>query len=449
MIMKKHIMIMLLISLATAIYAQNLSLDTCKQLALENNKKIKSAELKYSESSQLKKDAFTKFFPNVSAGAVAIKANDYLLKEKIPEANLPVYDGNPVNLLTPTEFAYFPGMDLNLFDYANMGYVTAVQPVFAGGRIVNANKLAKQGEEIMENKLILTKEEVVFNIEENYWTLISLKEKKKTINSYDTLLKNLHDDIEVAYVNGLIEKSDLLKVELKINELKGKKLKLDNAIEMLSRMMCNSMGLEYNDSINILCDDLRKENNYSSQSEDSLAYTKRQEYIMLKRLLEIEKLQKRMEVGESLPQISVGLMGYYADMMDKENTNYLGFATLKIPISDWWGGFHRIKEHNIKIEIARNELSDKSDMLQLQIRNTDNELKESEKQISIAECSVLQAKENLKITEDNYKAGLLNTSDLLEAQAILQEAQDNLSDAICIYKIKQAAYKKNRGIINY
>ncbi len=450
MIMKKEIMIMLLVSFATAIYAQNLSLDTCKQLALENNKKIKSAELKYSESKQVRKDAFTNYFPDVSAGALAMKAHDYLIKEKIPEANLPVYDGNPANLLTPNEFAYFPGMDLNLLDYVNMGYVTAVQPVFAGGRIINAYKMVKQGEEIMENKLTLTKEEVVYNIEQNYWTLISLKEKMKTIKSYDTLLKNLHDDVEVAYENGLTEKSDLLKVELKINELKGKKLKLGNAIEMLSRMMCNSMGLGYNESINIQYGNLVSQiNNNSIFSADSSAYMNRQEYIMLNRLVEIATLQKRMEVGENLPQISVGVMGYYADIIDKKNSNYLGFATLNIPISDWWGGSHQIKEHNIKIEIAKNELSDKSDMLKLQIRNADNELKESEKQISIAESSVLQAKENLKITEDNYKAGILNTSDLLEAQAIMQEAQDNLSDAICIYKIKQAARKKSRGIINY
>lgn len=114
--------------------AQELTLDSCKQLTLANNKKIIEARLKVAESEQVKKQAFTNFFPQVTGGFVAMQADDYLIHEEIPAANLPVYDGNPANLMTPTEFAYFPGMDLNVLDYGNLGHITAIEPLYMGGQ---------------------------------------------------------------------------------------------------------------------------------------------------------------------------------------------------------------------------------------------------------------------------------------------------------------------------
>jgi len=134
--------------------------------------------------------------------------------------------------------------------------------------------------------------------------------------------------------------------------------------------------------------------------------------------------------------------------METQSTNYLGFATLNIPISDWWGGTHKVKEHKYKIEIAENDLAEKSELIRLQIINADKELVESTEQILIATSSLSYASENLKITKDNYKAGLLNTSELLEAQALFQDAENNLTDALCTNKIKQALCKKSRGIVN-
>jgi outer membrane protein TolC len=126
------------------------------------------------------------------------------------------------------------------------------------------------------------------------------------------------------------------------------------------------------------------------------------------------------------------------DVLENESANAIAFATLNIPISGWWGGSHKIKEHQIKVEIAENKLKETAELLGLQIEKTNADLNESFKQISIAEKSVEQGKEHLKMVHDNFKAGIVGTSDLLEAQAMYQEVMDNLTDAQCHYLIKLA-----------
>lgn len=440
--MKKQIITIIICALALGATAQTLKLDSLKNLTLENNKKVIEARLKVEESEQVKKNAFTNYFPQVFGGALAMKANDYLIQEEIPGANLPVYDGNPASLMNPTQFAYFPGMELNMFDYMNVGYVAAIEPVYMGGQIRNGNKLASLGVDINEHGLILSEEDALLKTEEYYWTLASLRGKMNTLNSYERLLETLHEDVSAAYEAGLVSKSDLLKVELSQNELQGKKLQLQNGIDLLSMMICRHVGIEYSDKLNIVIEDIPAIGQQDYFINPDTAVVNRQEYQMLEMAVEAEKLQKRMARGENMPQLLVGAQGLYLDMMESESTAGILFASINIPISGWWGGAHKIKEHQIKVDIAENKLAESAEMLTLQIEKTYKDLAESRSQVAIAEKSVEQVKEHLKITKDNFDAGIVSTSDMLEAQAMLQEAEDGLTDARSIYKIKQAYYQK-------
>lgn len=441
--MKRYIIPLVLIWLTTMPgHGQVLNLDSCRVYALENNRKLKEARLELEASEQVKKNAFTKYFPNVSAGAVAMKALDPLVEAEIPEMNLPVYDGNPVNLLSPTQYAYFPGLELDLLDYANVGYVMAVQPVFLGGRIINGNKLATVGVEAGEYKLDLSEDEILAQTESYYWQIVALKEKEITLTSYENLLNNLLGDVQAAYDAGLIQKSDVLKVQLEINSIKTKRIRLENGLSLLKMAMCQYIGVHYNDSIAFADNEIDIITPEEIYKEPETAIEERSEYKLLNKALEAEELRKKMELGEHLPTLAVGAQGLYLDFMDSQNTNGLAFATLSIPISGWWGGSHKIKEQQIKVEIAKNNLEEKTELLLLQIDKAYKELNESFEQISVAQISVQQAEEHLTEVQNNYDAGILKTSDLLEAQAIFQDAKDALVEAKTDYKIKQIYYYK-------
>lgn len=441
--MKRIIYLIAILMLPIAMSAQVLSLDSCKTLALENNKKLKEAKLEVEASEQVKKSAFTKYFPNISANGLAMKSNKHLLEVDVPEMNLPVYDGNPMSLLNPTEFAYFPGMNLEILDYANAGFVTAVQPVFMGGRIYYGNQLAKLGIEVNELKKNLTTEDVLLDTEYYFWTLISLKEKKKTIASYREMLEQLQKDAQIAQEAGLIQKTDQLKVKLELSKLKSNEIKLDNGIELMGMSMAQHLGIPYTDSLDFQSPafslDYRPETSSKNLAEQRI------EYQMLQKAIDAEVYRKRMTRGELLPNLSVGVQGLYLDMMEDENTYGLAFATLSIPLSDWWGGAHELKEHQIKIEMAQNKLDETEELLQLQIEKAQKDCLQSWQQILVKKDAVEQAREHFKVMKDQHQEGLIKTSDLLEAQALLQDSTDDLIDAKADFQIKRAQYLKVTG----
>ena len=138
-------------------HAQNrtLSIDSCKIYALKNNKTIKNADLDVKSALETKKSAFTNYFPKVSASGLAMRSSDYLIKGTIPSMNLPVYDGNLANLATASQYAYVPEIPINALNYINMASISVTQPIFAGGRIVNGNKLAKIGSEVSQQKKLM------------------------------------------------------------------------------------------------------------------------------------------------------------------------------------------------------------------------------------------------------------------------------------------------------
>ncbi|AMC11602.1 hypothetical protein Lupro_10140 [Lutibacter profundi] len=425
--------------------AQNIKLDSAKVLSLENNKRIKDALFKLKASEKVKESAFTNFFPKVEASGFALRSSDYLLDIQTPEMNLPIYDGNPANLPNATLFAYVPSLSIQSLDYVNTAMITATLPIYAGGRIRNGNNLAQLGVEINQDQLNLSIDQILTTTEGYYWSLVALNEKKITLYNYEKLLLRLQKEVQDYYDAGMINKSDLLKVKLELNKIEVNKLKLNNGIEMLKRVFCQHIGIRYNQSFNVndsIVSVLPPESYFLATDS---ALKNRNEYKMLNKVIEAEELQKKMALGEYLPQLAVGASGLYLDAFEQNNSYGLAFATLSIPISDWWGGSKKLQEQDIKIKIAQNNLEDKSELLKLQITKAYKDLTISYKQIEIAKKSLKQSLEYQKELEDNYDAGLTSTSDLLEAKALAQQAKDEFIDAKSQYKIKVATYLLSVG----
>ncbi len=446
-IVAKTVVISLLccVGLSTPAMAQSLSLDSCKQMALVNNKKIKGANFDLKGAEEQRKNAFTNYFPRISASAIAMKASDYLIKGKTPEMNLPVYDGNPANLGNATQFAYVPSIPVNALDYVNTAGLTVTLPLYAGGRIDNGYKLGVLGEEISRNQKQLTTIEVLARTEDLYWSLVSLRERQKTLDAYKMMLDTLSRDVKSYLRSGIVQRNDLLKVLLKQDEWQTNQMKLQNGIDLTARALFQQIGIapEHN-LIPSSVPDVPAELPLQKGSQSMVV--NRVEYDLFHKNVEAEKLQQKITTGEYLPQLALSGSGSFTDMMGKNSLNAMAYVTLSIPISDWWGGSHKIRQQRMKVEKAKTELEENTEQLRLQISQTENELKESFFQTSVATRSVEEARENLKITQDNYRVRTVSISDLLEAQALYCSACDNLTDARCNYQIKAAKYLQSVGL---
>ncbi len=445
----RYILLLIMILLSTMGFAQTLSLDSCICYALENNKRMKEARMNLQASQEVKKEAFTKYFPTLTVDALAMEANKGLLEMETDEMNLDVYDGNPSNLTNATLFAHIPSMNIEMLDYLNAASVSAVQPLYAGSRIRNGNKLAELGEEISRDNINLTSDEVVLKTENYYWTLVALVQKLNALGSYEKMISALLKDVTISYDAGLIQKSDVLKVQLELNHISSTRLELENGISFMKMTLAQHIGIPFSEKMRLQNDSIENLNPQALLRSPEAALQNRNEYKLLNKSVKAEVLQKKIKRGEYLPQLAIGAQGVYSDVLDNTNTRGIVFAKLSIPLSDWWGGSHKLKEHDLKIDIAQNNLNEKSELLILQMRKAYNDLTEGFKQISVAQTALEQNKEHLRVMQDNYDAGIVNTSDLLEARAMHQQSIDNLVDAKATCKIREAYYLQSVAALIY
>lgn len=401
------------------------TLKQCKELALNNSLKIKNGELAVDASSETKKAAFTAYFPKISAVGNYFKNSKYLFNMAIP---------------------IMPGMSISMFDRATILAVTATQPVFAGGRILNGNKLASLGKWVDEKKLVLTKNEILLQTEEQYWLLASLDEKIKTLEIYSSMLADLYKQVSDAYKYGIITRNDVLKVTVKQGELELNKQRLRNGRHLAGMAFCQLLGIPYDPDME-LSDSMEpavEPQQYYVDNEQALK--NRAEFQLLKYGVRAEKLQASLKLGEYLPEVGVGASFFHLNAMDNGGVNnFAVFCSVSIPLSGWWEASHTLKEKKIKAEIAENTLKDTSELLLLQMQKAWFELTETYKEISLAEELVKQAEENLKVSKDGYQQGIVNITDLLDAQALYQQAKVQDIDARANNRVKLLYYLQVTG----
>jgi outer membrane protein TolC len=397
---------------------QSLTLEESRQLALQNNYKIKNSILEVDAARQKKKAAFTNYFPTVSAGGTTFKA-----------------DNNTIDL-----------MSMGILKSGTLGMVNAVQPIFAGGRIINGNKLASLGEDVSKYKSWLSQNEVLLKTEEQYWLVISLSEKMNTLQKYEEFLNRLLSQTEDAYNSGIVLKNDVLKVRLKRSEILLNKSKAENGKKLATMAFCQYIGIPY-DSLLVLKDSLRVTDPPQTYYVNNAEVLKtRTEYKLLQAFVRAEELQTRMKLGEYLPQVGIGAAELYTKIDEgKDQTTGMVFGTLSIPISGWWEASHTLSERRVKEKIAQNNFNDSSELLLLQMQKAWQDLTDSYKQVLLSEEAKTQAEDNLKINQESYDNGLSNITDLLEAQAILQQVNDQLTDAKASYRNQLLLYLQITG----
>ncbi|MFA8343038.1 MAG: TolC family protein [Rhodothermaceae bacterium] len=413
--------------IGSLVFAQNkYSLNDCKKLALKNNIKLNNSTLSVNAAEEAKKNAYTKYFPNLSISGNYFKSSDKLMVNKL---NL---DGNVLSL--------------PVLDEVLSGSVNLMQPLYTGGRIKTGNELAELDIDVKTLSKALIRNEVLKNTEQLFWQLIELKEKHKTIISYENLLTKLYKQVSDAKAAGLATRNDLLKVKISQSEVKINKTKLENGIELSRLALCQYIGLPMDK--NSLFEDVITTLSLPEQFfvDPVKALSKRKETRLLEKGVKAEELKTDLTRGELLPTLSVGVNGFYLDVLDNEGEFYTSFmGNVSIPISDWWGGSHALSEREIKEQIAVNQMKDSKELMVLQIHKAWNDLVEKYKQVNLAEETVEQTTENLSLNEDSYNNGLTEISDLLQAKAKYQESLDRLIEAKASYKIQIAVYLQVTG----
>lgn len=400
------------------------TLQQCKTLALANNADIHTADNNLQAAIETRKEAFTKYFPEVSAGASAFWTHN------------DVIEYNVLDLFT-----------LGIIDKGKTAGIWALQPVFAGGRIVNGNRLAKVGEEVAHIRKDQSADMVQLQTEALYWQLVTLKAEKHTVESAITMLDTLTRQVKAAVDAGIVTRNDLLKVDLKRNGYRADLVDLDNGIELMKRLLAQQIGLGTEAKADI--DETVPENvpSYPSdlQMPPAQALGQTSDYKLLLKNVEAKQLEKKMMVGNYMPQVGVGAGWFYHDIFD-QNHNFGGImVTISVPVSDWWGGSHAIKRKSLELANARNELDNLSQKLEIEMSDKWDNLTAAHRKMEIASEAIVQSKENLRLNQAYYDAGMSTISDLLDAQTLYRQAQDDYIAAYGAFRLSEAQYLNVTG----
>ncbi len=398
------------------------TLDECVSEALANNARLKNAANDTEAAAHTKAEAFTKYFPTVSAAGTGYTANKGLLQMDIA------------------------GMGMSLLENGYLGGVTATMPIYAGGQIVNANKLADVGLEVSRLQQRQSENEVRLTAEQYYWQIVMLKEKLVTLSVVEELLAGIHKDVEAAVNAGVTNRNDLLQVNLRKNDTRSTRVSVENALAVSRNLLSQYIG-HPTDSIDVATavDGALPENpaTFYRQPEEMLSLTN--EYGLLKQNVKAANLQYRLAVGKNLPTVAIGGGYAYNHLLEAGNSNWVGFATVSIPLSGWWGGSHDMKKQKLRISNAENTMTDQSELLIIRMRNAWNAMTDAYSQAEIAIESIEQATENLRLQTDYYRAGTCTMSDLLEAQTLFQQSRDRYVEAYAKYEVKKREYLQATG----
>lgn len=441
--MKRYFLILVLMFLTLGLTAQDdvLTLDSCFALARTNNAQFKTNRIEIEKAQEVKKQVYTKFFPQVDARYFAYYAVNPIIQYGVDDIHdefgeilkaIIEYLNNNVGLGLPEE--------IDLLQKGHSISATAIQPVYAGGRVRNGNKLAELGIEAAELKAQVSERDVMENIESTYYLIVGLKSKVATLESALNLIDSLDRVADVALKAGLVTKNDQLRVALERNKYKALQLQLNNGIVLASQLLCQEIGIEYpEDGLN-LDDDLHHANMFVEEEG-----FERPEMRLLQMQIDAEMLQKKLTRGEALPQVGIGAMLQYGNVIKSYKGNAIFFAAVQIPILQWWETSHKIKEHNLKIEQYEIMQKDLTEKMTLQEKQAFNQMSEAMALMKSDESALDMAQENYRVAELNYKAGVNTITDVLEANALLLQAENAITDRQITYVTARRRYHDLTG----
>lgn len=401
-----------------------LTLAECRQMALTNNADIRTSNNSLMAAVETRREAFTRYFPEIAAGASAFHANHDMLQYDV------------LDLFT-----------LGAVRNGRAAGVWALQPVFAGGQIVNGNKLARVGEEAAEIRRDAAREAVVLQTDALFWQLVTLKATRCTLESAVVTLDSLGAQVHAAVDAGVVPLNDFLKVELKRNKYRSDIVDLDNGIDLIRMLLAQHIGMGADAAVDVeafVPDSLTAApDSLFVAPAVALPYTN--DYRLLEKNVEAKSLERRMTVGSYLPKVAVGAGWFYHNVLEQNHNFGAVMVTVQVPLSGWWGGSHAIKRKSLELDNARTELTDLGQKLEIAMQDKWDNLTAARRKMQIAAEAIAQSRENLRLNQAYYQAGISTITDLLDAQALYQQAQDDFIAAYGAARLSESQYLHATG----
>ena len=461
-----------------------LSLDSCRQMALRNNKQLSVSKLKQDVAANLRKSARTKYLPHVSAiGTYQYTSEPISLlsetqKTEFSSLGTTINTGLSQSLadlmakmptlatlmgrVGPVTEAMLNGLGQSIVDafdtdtrHLFVGSVMVTQPLFMGGSIIAMNKMADINEKLAANSLDARRQATLYKLDQAYWQVVSLYHKQQLAQSYLDLVKKLDTDVYKMIEEGVATKSDGLSVDVKVNEAEMTLTKVNDGL-VLSRMLLNQLcGLPLDEQVT-LADEQAEQIavvELTPKLDVEKAVENRPELKMLQNTVDLTKQTTNILKAGNLPQLL--LTGGYAtsnpNLLNGFERKFRGFwnigVSLRVPIWNWGDVMYKVRASKGATAIANLEFAEARELIELQVNQTTFKVDEANKKLTMAQKNIQRADENLRMANLGFREGVITPTTVMEAQTAWLQAQSQKIDAEIDVKMSQVDLQKALGTL--
>lgn len=413
-----------------------MTLEECVAAARQGNTTAKDAKNDILMAKEQQKLARSKYFPTLTASAFHFRSSDYLAKYQ-------VLDQEDVNSLNEQA-----GSSLTVDDFtigivkkgSNAG-LTLIEPIYTGGRISNYNKLADLQVDARNLQRDVADDQIVMDTEFLYFKILELHETDKMLGAMEKELENIHQDAINIWENGIVNKNDVLSVELVIDQLSALRIKTGNGCRLLRRALAKYIGMpdEDIDVDTTLSKEIVAPEQLAVSTQTALE--NRSETRLLDIWVEKSVLERKIAKANMLPVLAMGGTASYSKFTTQNwNSRVMGFVGVQVPLSAFWSDRHEYKRKKIEEQKANDFRKDKRELISLQIQDAYDNLVSTYKQTQIAQKSITKAEENMRMNREYYKEGLTTMTVLLDAQRQHQQALTQYHTAVSEYLQAKTKY---------
>ncbi len=445
--------------------ARDITLGQARELALEHNKDIAKAKLTLEQTRYDAKAYKTNYYPRINlmaADLYSTNKGDFT----IAGGHLPIYTLNPATgtyvpnvsvapdgSYTLNQYADFPAQKID-YKLGNvfLGSLSLTQPLYMGGKITSAYRMATRGAEMAGENIRLTESQVILSTDEAYMQAIRARQLADVARSYKQLLDELLRNVESAVRHGLKTRNDQMKVQVKLNEAELAIQRADNATRLSTMNLCHVIGLPLNTPLQLNADQL--DNGQGSMDNGQWTSVEaRPEVAILQAKTDIAAQQVKLTRSDYLPQLALFAGITYINGIKVSGNTLINNgsaavgATLKVPLLTFGERTYKTRSAKARLQIAQTEQEDLTEQMQLELAQAVNNFDEAQTELSLTQHSLEQAEENMRLARQQYDAGMEPLSQLLDAQAMWQQASADHVNAKCHLQVAHTKLLKAQGTL--
>lgn len=448
--MKKNIIILMLSLVALPAASETLTIEACRQMALQHNHARQSATLNTQQALHTQKSVWGQFFPDLSlqAGVLYDTGSGTL---GIDGGMLPVGSMGATGFAPSGTLAYFPGVNMKYdLDAIFTGSVFLKQPLYMGGKIRASYQMSKMAVDLYRQAERKTEAEVIQSVDDAYAKVVKARELVLVAQKYKALLEELDRNVESAVKHGLRMSNDRMKVGVRLDEVELQLRKAENGLRLARMNLCHVTGQPLDTQLEVSDEYPQTDIPGEVQTSD---VSLRPESAMLDYQTRIASEQVRVARSAMLPSLALMAKYGYTNGVELngrkllDGWNFGGGVTLSVPLYHFGANAQKMKAAKVKLQLAQEEQADKRELMLLELQQAANGVDEAQLEVRLAQKSLEQAEENMRISQKQYQAGMETLSDCLEAQATWQKASETLVDAQFRRYLAIVDYRRSAGLL--